>query len=152
VQHASRESAKGNSVSVAVVIPSPMSNFGRATTRCPSCHLNQFSSERCKRCHLPFVEYPVKPLSSPVVATLPSPTPLSLEKAVAASVKLLRLASGLSQKQLAKKYGTVRPWVSKVERGECVPGLTSFLKLAEALETSPGVVLQLAECLQGAMA
>ena len=53
--------------------------------------------------------------------------------AFGARVRSLRLASGLSQEQLAERAGLHRTYVSSIERGHRNVGLDNILDLAAAL-------------------
>lgn len=49
-------------------------------------------------------------------------------------MKLLRLASGMSQETFADKCGFARSYMSRIERGGANPSLDAIEVLAEALE------------------
>lgn len=52
------------------------------------------------------------------------------------SIRTLRLKRGMSLEALAKQTGLSRSGLSKVERGEAVPGTTNLSRIAEALGTT----------------
>jgi len=58
-----------------------------------------------------------------------------------AALKRWREKRGLSQDGLAKLAGIASSYASHVERGEQVPSLTIILKLALALNLTPGELL-----------
>ena len=59
-----------------------------------------------------------------------------LRATLAANVRRLRLASGLSQEQLAFEAEIDRTYVSQVERALINPSLLVLFKLAQALKTT----------------
>ena len=102
---------------------------------------------------------PVEPL--PIVAFAPDPIPLPvplplsppvlpshpLSFWVPATLLFLRLRSGQSQNQIAKRIPTPRTYISKVENGCLDITLVSLVRYAEALNTTPWDVLRLCEWL-----
>jgi transcriptional regulator with XRE-family HTH domain len=60
------------------------------------------------------------------------------------TIKDLRNNLGFTQDQLAEKAGFHPVYISQLERGTKAPSLECVLKLADALETSPGEILNLA--------
>jgi transcriptional regulator with XRE-family HTH domain len=69
------------------------------------------------------------------------PEPVGL----AATVRMLRLRGGLSQRQLAGRMGVPRTYVSKIENGKATPMLSSLEKLARGLGVSIGELLDARE-------
>jgi transcriptional regulator with XRE-family HTH domain len=61
---------------------------------------------------------------------------------VAASIRLLRQKSGLSQRQLAMRMQVPRTYVSKIENEKAMPTLSSLQRLATALEVPMGDLLK----------
>jgi len=55
---------------------------------------------------------------------------------LAASIRSLRLRSGLSQRQLAGRMSVPRTYVSKIENEKATPTLSSLERLARALEVT----------------
>ena len=55
---------------------------------------------------------------------------------LAASIRALRLRSGLSQRQLAGRMSVPRTYVSKIENEKATPTLSSLQRLARALEVT----------------
>jgi UDP-N-acetylglucosamine 1-carboxyvinyltransferase len=49
-------------------------------------------------------------------------------------IKLLRLESGLSQRQLAERVGSTQSAIARMEAGGSQPKLATLKKLAEALD------------------
>jgi transcriptional regulator with XRE-family HTH domain len=60
---------------------------------------------------------------------------------------MTRLDQGVSQEALAHLAGVERSHMGKVERGEHLPNLGLIFKLATALNTAPGVLVNLTESL-----
>lgn len=58
--------------------------------------------------------------------------------AFGAAVRERRLEQGLSQEDLSSFAQVERSHMGKIERGEHLPNLVLILRLAEALEISPG--------------
>ncbi len=54
-------------------------------------------------------------------------------KAFGSHLRELRIARGLTQKYVAEQCATSIPFISNIERGLMLPGLTVLLRLAEAL-------------------
>ena len=44
-----------------------------------------------------------------------------------------RMASGVSQQELANRIGTQKPNISRIESGACIPTLTTLKELAKGL-------------------
>lgn len=55
---------------------------------------------------------------------------------IAASIRMFRQKSGLSQRQLALRMQVPRTYVSKIENEKAVPTLSSLERLARALEVT----------------
>lgn len=55
-------------------------------------------------------------------------------------VEELRKALGLSQEQLAKKAGTTKGQISRIENGLSEPPMKRLRRLAKALGVTPGVL------------
>ncbi len=54
----------------------------------------------------------------------------------------LRIAKGLTQKQLAKKLGTKQSSISRLENGNLNPTLKAFYKLARALDAEVKITVK----------
>ena len=52
-----------------------------------------------------------------------------------------RLAVGVSQEQLANAAQVERSHMGKIERGEHMPNLVLILRIAEALQVRPGLLV-----------
>lgn len=61
--------------------------------------------------------------------------------AIGARVHALRSGRGLSMRDLARQAGVSQPFVSKLERGQQLPSVTTLYALADALATTPGELL-----------
>lgn len=64
------------------------------------------------------------------------------EEIVGANVRRLRRAKGLTQEQLAHDAGVAMRYVAGVERAEENPSLKFLVKIAEALDVEPCVLLE----------
>jgi transcriptional regulator with XRE-family HTH domain len=77
-----------------------------------------------------------------VVMTMPEPQMMPMNGNgrghlnLAASIRSLRLRSGLSQRQLAGRMSVPRTYVSKIENEKATPTLSSLERLARALEVT----------------
>lgn len=58
------------------------------------------------------------------------------------NLKRIRLLTGMSQEQLAERAGLDRTYVSSVERGKRNISLNNIFKLADALDVTPGELMQ----------
>jgi len=58
-------------------------------------------------------------------------------------IKALRLERQLTQDQLAEKSGTERSHISDIERGVKGPAIFTIFKMADALNLSPGDLINL---------
>jgi transcriptional regulator with XRE-family HTH domain len=61
--------------------------------------------------------------------------------AFGAAVRERRLAVGVSQEQLANAAQVERSHMGKIERGEHMPNLVLILRIAEALQVRPGLLV-----------
>lgn len=125
----------------------------RETLKCPSCGLNQFvnAAETCKRCKraLRVVELVLAP------RTLGRPEKASLQDAreilgfaahLSVELKKLRLAMvNVSQRELARRMGCQRTYVSKCEIGRAQPTLPSLQRFAIAFGVPLWQILKNAE-------
>jgi transcriptional regulator with XRE-family HTH domain len=110
----------------------------REVVRCDRCLLVQFRTinNLCRRCHLSLDEDEPE-----VTAPMPVPEALPMHHGpghlnLAASIRSLRLRSGLSQRQLAGRMSVPRTYVSKIENEKATPTLSSLERLARALEVT----------------
>lgn len=99
----------------------------RPVVRCERCRLVQFkaSLNRCRRCLNPFV-----------VAAPPAPEPVEevdVHPNIAAGVRSWRQMRGLTQKQLASAASLPRTYISRIENGRILPGLSTLERVAGAL-------------------
>lgn len=77
--------------------------------------------------------------------TLPDQGTVPDEPLIAARVRALRDARGLSLRDLAVRSGVSAPMLSQVERGETSPTLATAAKIAAGLELSLSALLRLDE-------
>jgi transcriptional regulator with XRE-family HTH domain len=116
----------------------------REVVRCDHCHLVQFRTNNnlCRKCRTSLDEdepEPILEIQVPMDAPPDSNHP-SLQ--VAASIRMLRQKSGLSQRQLALRMQVPRTYVSKIENEKAMPTLSSLERLARALEVSMADLLK----------
>src|SRR5437016_7159321 len=99
----------------------------RPVVRCERCRLVQFraSHNRCRRCLVPFV-LAAPPPPEPVVEMDAHPN-------IAAGVRSWRQSRGLTQKQLASAAQLPRTYISRIENGRILPGLSTLERVAIAL-------------------
>ncbi len=64
---------------------------------------------------------------------------------IAANVRRIRARLGLTQEDLADKAGFEPRFVQRVERAKLDLRLSTFLRLAQALEVAPGVLFRRAK-------
>ena len=62
-------------------------------------------------------------------------------KTIGKRIKKYRTQSKLRQEQLAEKTGLSTNYIGMIERGEKVPALETFLKIANALQVSADMLL-----------
>ena len=100
----------------------------RPVVRCERCRLVQFraSHNRCRRCLNPFV-MAAPPPPEPVVEMDAHPN-------IAAGVRSWRQMRGLTQKQLASAAQLPRTYISRIENGRILPGLSTLERVAIALQ------------------
>ncbi len=111
----------------------------REVVRCDHCLLVQFrtSNDICRKCHASLdEEIPEVVAPLPMPAIMPPPTHSRGHLHLAASIRSLRLRSGLSQRQLAMRMSVPRTYVSKIENQKATPTLSSLDRLARALEVT----------------
>src|SRR2546425_10447332 len=87
----------------------------------------------------PEVEAPIEGGGSPSVASLlpsdPSPTELGRR------IKLLRIARGLTLKDLEERGGISATHVSEIERGKASPTVGALGRIARALDLRPATLV-----------
>lgn len=111
----------------------------REVIRCDRCLLVQFrtTNNLCRRCHTSLDEEEPE-----ILAPTPMPQAMPMHHGgrghlnLAASIRALRLRSGLSQRQLAGRMSVPRTYVSKIENEKATPTLSSLERLARALEVA----------------
>lgn len=60
-------------------------------------------------------------------------------------LKIIREGRNISQAELARRLGTNHSYVSKIERGECIPSMSSLCRLAEAYATEAWKIVRFIE-------
>jgi DNA-binding XRE family transcriptional regulator len=133
-------------VTVAETTPVPVISIDtKAVIRCTKCQLNQFMTTQgnCRRCRRPLlcVEPPViVPECRPAQSAGPARPSIDM----ATAIWLLRSARGLSQRDMAKKMGIARTYISKLEGNRCVPSPPQIRRIAGILEVSEYCLVALA--------
>lgn len=67
---------------------------------------------------------------------------MDFRQILAANLRRMRRANGLSQESLAWEAGINRSYMAKIETGATWAGLEIICKLADALETEPAELLR----------
>jgi DNA-binding XRE family transcriptional regulator len=129
----------------------------REVVKCAACLLTQFMtrSGNCRRCHvslLPEPEPEPAPATPAEVVVMPAvrsrkPYVRKYQEPtlhIAGTVKMLRMALGLSQRALAKRMFVPRTYISKLENGKASPLITHLLRLCSALGVTPYQLVMLA--------
>ena len=113
------------------------SRDGRSVIRCHCCRLVQFRSPAgvcVKSGRLLLSGQPEPPQAEIVVINSPPRTPQLGDYDFPFALKLLRIASDLSQRQLAAKMrGVSRTYISKIESGKVEPHVRCAQRSVEAL-------------------
>lgn len=115
----------------------------REVLRCEHCTLVQFrtANSLCRRCHKPLEiepELAVQPAGADEMAASEGENGLQ----VARSVREIRRARNLSQRQLAARMGVPRTYISKIENAKAMPTLSSLDRLAHALDVNVCALLR----------
>jgi transcriptional regulator with XRE-family HTH domain len=116
----------------------------REVVRCDHCHLVQFRTNNnlCRKCRTSLDEDEPEPILEIQVPVDVPPDRNHPNLQVAASIRMLRQKSGLSQRQLALRMQVPRTYVSKIENEKAMPTLSSLERLARALEVSMADLLK----------
>ncbi len=118
----------------------------KVVVRCRTCHLNQFMTRQgnCRRCHRSLRrEESLLPIKQQVQL------PKSIGSArptvdMATAIWMLRSVRGLTQCAMAKKMGTTRTYISKLEGNRCMPSAAQIRRIAGTLEVSEYCLIALA--------
>jgi DNA-binding XRE family transcriptional regulator len=136
-------------VTVAETTPAPaIAVDTKAVIRCKKCQLNQFMTRQgnCRRCRRPLLceEPPV--IVPECLPAQPAQFAGAVRPAVdmATAIWLLRSARGMSQRDMAKKMGIARTYISKLEGNRCVPSPPQIRRIAGILEVSEYCLVALA--------
>jgi transcriptional regulator with XRE-family HTH domain len=115
----------------------------REVVRCDHCHLVQFRTNNhlCRKCKASLDEEEPAPVLMAPEAVEPAAGAHS-HLQIAASIRMFRQKSGLSQRQLALRMQVPRTYVSKIENEKAVPTLSSLERLATALEVTMADLLK----------
>jgi transcriptional regulator with XRE-family HTH domain len=116
----------------------------REVVRCDHCHLVQFrtTNNLCRKCRTSLDEDEPEPILQPPPVVEPPANGHHSHLQVASAIRMLRLKSGLSQRQLALRMQVPRTYVSKIENEKAMPTLSSLQRLATALEVTMGDLLK----------
>ena len=116
----------------------------REVVRCDHCHLVQFrtTNNLCRKCRTSLDEDEPEPILQPSPPVEAPANGHHSHLQVASAIRMLRLKSGLSQRQLALRMQVPRTYVSKIENEKAMPTLSSLQRLATALEVSMGDLLK----------
>src|SRR5258708_12841883 len=100
----------------------------REVVRCDHCHLVQFrtTNNLCRKCRTSLDEDEPEPILQPAP---PVEAPANGHRShlqVASAIRMLRLKSGLSQRQLALRMQLPRTYVSKIANKNPIPPLPPF--------------------------
>src|SRR5438105_7255316 len=90
--------------------------------RCKKCRLNQFMTRQgsCRRCHQPLLCQEPAVVANEYVPP-PSTGPARPPVDMATAIWMMRSARGLSQRDMARKMGIARTYISKLESNRCMP-------------------------------
>jgi transcriptional regulator with XRE-family HTH domain len=72
---------------------------------------------------------------------------MHLDKAVAQVVRALRMESGITQRELGYRTGLDPMTVSRIERAERLPSLTTLFQIAKVFGLTGEAIMQRIECL-----
>lgn len=115
----------------------------KATVKC-ECGLVQFQTgTTCRRCGREFEE-------REEIELLPAPkvvTKVVTNKQVGTALTLLRISQDLTQRDVAKRVGMYAQHISKLERGERSPGVSTFEYYCGAFGVTPYGLLVIAEAI-----
>jgi DNA-binding XRE family transcriptional regulator len=113
--------------------------------RCKSCRLNQYMTRQgnCRRCHQPLLCPEPIIVANPVVPA-PSAGPARPRVDMATAIWMMRSARGLSQRDMARKMGIARTYISKLESNRCMPSAAQISRIAGTLEISEYCLVALA--------
>lgn len=108
----------------------------REVLRCEHCSLVQFRTlnSLCRRCHKPLEIDEPEPAAPQFAGVPEDAASAETDLQVARSVRELRRARNLSQRQLANRMQVPRTYISKIENAKAMPTLSSLSRLASALE------------------
>lgn len=150
-----------------------VSGPARLVDRCVHCRMRQFVlvSGMCRRCRRPLAEVEVEsPLTLPALSSrsvirqksrypildqLPDvdgtnathSQPLGWDIAIPLVFYIVRQQAGMSQRDVQDQLGVPRSWISKIENGNCIPNLSSLIRLAQALDISMPKLIRMCEFL-----
>lgn len=67
---------------------------------------------------------------------------MDIRHALGKNIRTLRLEAGLSQEELAASVGVDQAYISRLEAGEKNPTILTLWHFAEALDTTPSILLK----------
>ena len=130
------------------------------TIRCPACQLNQYRTEKCRKCKRLFIQPKSKPQVLPVrvmqtkwIGDRIAPGRekssrrfLELHAAIAEligkRVVRFRKERGLTQRGLGVRLGVSRTYISKVENQRCQPTIPQVYRIAKGLNIHPARLVE----------
>jgi transcriptional regulator with XRE-family HTH domain len=118
----------------------------RQVVRCLQCSLTQFAGNNglCRKCKRPLEDPEMQEVEAPFEPTEPETisanSPLAIT--LAETIRRVRRLSGLSQRELAKRMGVPRTYVSKIENEKATPTLSSIERISAALMVPVSELLQ----------
>lgn len=119
----------------------------RVVIRCSHCHLNQFETKSglCRKCRKSLFGGPLQEVQK---IYTPPPVASRVRRRypdIGFAIKLLRLANGMSQNDLAEKTGWLQQHISVVENGRKQPRIEAIESFAAALNATPYALITIAE-------
>lgn len=117
----------------------------RAVVRCDACSLVQFAGDAvlCRRCHAPFKAPDAVVVEVPAVPVFEFVCFREYGSAFATGLRLARTGQGMSQRDLARKTGLLRTYISKIETQGITPYPTQVERLAHGVGLSTMAFVEL---------
>lgn len=145
-------------------LPFQSKKHGREVVRC-SCLLIQFkaSSGACPKCGAGYEEAEEITAADPVSVEVKKPEQfderfelqermrackVNIDVGLGVVLKLIRTASGMSQRDIAKAMGKPRTYFSKLDNGKVHPNLGTLYQFCKTFEMTPYGLILMAEAIQ----